>query len=448
MTGFARFLLPNRISSQITVIIVVGLLTIHALVTLIFILSRPDERSRHESPGQLGALARLIDRTASSDRPGLLAKLDGVFPEFELALADPQPAEIAWLDRGNPHDPLLRRFDQDFRIGVFPSGDRGGPAHGVAIRLTDGQIIMGRIAVPPPPPRLFGPAMITLMTLAFTIALLTLWATRALTAPLRAFAAAAEAFRPEGDISELAETGPVEIKTAARAFNRMRERIKRLIDDRTRMLAALGHDLRTPITRLRLRSEFITDGTLRQQMTSDLDQMSAMVESVLVLLRNERGEKKPVAVDISASLQTICDGFADLGHRVRYRGPDHAVIKAHPDELHRALTNVIDNAVRYGGCATIALQATESKIVITIDDEGPGIAGEAQKAAMLEPFVRGEAARSMDDATGFGLGLSIAQSTVAAHGGTLTLRDRLPSGLSVRIELPAPITSEVMAPIP
>lgn len=436
MTGFARFPLPNRISSQIAVIIVAGLLVIHGIVTAIFFLSRPDERSRPESPSQLATLVRLIDRTLPADRPRLLAELGRAFPQLELTVPDPPPAGIAWLDRGDPRDPLLRHFGDGVRVAVLQRQD-GAAAHRVAIRLTDGQIVEGRISIPPPPPPLFSPVMITLLTLAVTIALLALWAARALTAPLRAFAAAAEAFRPDGEISALPERGPTEIMTAARAFNRMRERIKRLIDDRTRMLAALGHDLRTPITRLRLRSEFIADEALRRQMTDDLDQMTAMVESVLILLRDGRGKKRTAAIDIAASLQTICDGFADLGHAVRYEGPDHARIEGHADELHRALTNVIDNAVRYGGSTTVQMRAAGSGVVITIDDEGPGIPGDAGKAAMLEPFVRGEAARSMDDTTGFGLGLSIARATVVAHGGTLTLLDREPRGLSVRIELPA-----------
>jgi signal transduction histidine kinase len=436
MNRLLRILLPTRISSQIALIIVAGLVIIHAVVTAIFFLYRPDDHGRPESPAQLTTLVRLIDAAPPADRPRILAEVARSFPQMELGPLDPSPTDVAWLDRDVPPLGLLaRRLGNGFRVAALESDPGEGAAHRVAIQLKDGQVIAARIVVPPPPP--FGPGSVTLLSLAVIIALLGLWAARMLTAPLRAFAAAAEAFRPDGEISPLPERGPAEIKTAAKALNQMRERIKRLVDDRTRMLAALGHDLRTPITRLRLRSEFIGDEGLRRQMLDDLDQMTAMVESVLVFLRKERSHKDTIAIYASASLQTICDQFVDLGHDVRYDGPDHAAIKAHRSELHRALTNVIDNAVRYGGRAIVRMQADPAGIVITVEDEGPGIPGAEQKAAMLEPFVRGEAARSMDDKTGFGLGLSIAHAIVAAHGGTLTLLDREPSGLAVRIALPS-----------
>jgi signal transduction histidine kinase len=143
-----------------------------------------------------------------------------------------------------------------------------------------------------------------------------------------------------------------------------------------------------------------------------------------------------ISVDAAATLQTVCDEFADAGHDVQLAASEHAAVKAQPDELRRALTNVIDNAVRYAGSATVALTQTPDGIVIAVQDEGPGIPDHA-KAAMLQPFVRGEPARHMDGATGFGLGLSIASAIAAAHGGTLTLHDRDPRGLTVRIGLPA-----------
>lgn len=201
------------------------------------------------------------------------------------------------------------------------------------------------------------------------------------------------------------------------------------------MLAAVGHDLRTPITRLRLRSEFIEDDILRAQALADLDQMRGMVESLLVFMRNESPTRSPVRVDLTASLTTVCDQFVDLGHTVTYSGPDHAVILGHPDDLQRAVTNLVDNAVRYAGRAMVRLKLASDRVEIEVEDDGPGIP-DSQRAAMLRPFARGESARSMNGTTGFGLGLSIAQVVATAHGGSLALMDARPRGLLARITLP------------
>lgn len=215
----------------------------------------------------------------------------------------------------------------------------------------------------------------------------------------------------------------------------MRERIKALIDDRTRMLAAVSHDLRTPITRLRLQCEFIDDEGARAKMLGELTHMESMVESVLHFLRNDRIGRRAVALDLATSLQAICDQFADAGHNVSYHGPDHVVICAHLEDLHRAITNLIDNAVRHGDKADVKLELTSPTVTIAIEDDGPGIP-DADKQAMFEPFVRGDAARGMNDTTGFGLGLSIARAVIDAHHGSLTLRDREPHGLVAQVILP------------
>jgi signal transduction histidine kinase len=280
-----------------------------------------------------------------------------------------------------------------------------------------------------------GPWMATLLFAAISLTLLGLWAARALTAPLSSFAKAAENFSLNGTAAPLLERGPEEIRSVAKALNRMHDRITSLIDDRTRMLAAISHDLRTPITRLRLRSEFIEDEVHRRHMLRDLDQMRSMLESVLSFLRNDRRLESITLVDIATTLQLIADQFADMGHRVSYEGPPHAMITARPDDLHRAITNLVENAVRFGAEAAIRLRISPQTVTIEVEDDGPGIS-DARKDVMLEPFVRGDDARTMDESAGFGLGLSITRAIVDAHSGTLSLNDRQPHGLIVRIELP------------
>jgi signal transduction histidine kinase len=285
-----------------------------------------------------------------------------------------------------------------------------------------------------PPPFFAGPFVVTALFLIVSVMLLALWAGRFLIRPLTGFTQAAESFQPDSDISPIPERGPEEVRAAARALNAMQCRIKGLVADRTRMLAAMGHDLRTPITRMRLRSEFITDETLRGQMLRDLDQMKAMIDAALTYLRDGKSRDDRTRADVATLLQTICDQHADMGHDVSYFGPDHFIMDAQPDALHRAIANLVDNAVRYAGKARIRLSMVPAAVRIEVQDDGPGIP-DSEKAAMLEPFVRGDAARGMNDAQGFGLGLAIARTVAEAHGGRLSLHDREPHGLIARVEI-------------
>ena len=160
-----------------------------------------------------------------------------------------------------------------------------------------------------------------------------------------------------------------------------------------------------------------------------------MLESVLSFLRNDRRLESMTLVDIATTLQLVADQFADMGHKVTYVGPDHAMATVRPDDLLRTVTNLVENATRFGAEATILLTMSDGNAIIDDEDDGPGIS-DAQKDNMLEPFVRGDSARNMDEAAGFGLGLSIARAIVLAHGGELSLHDREPHGLRVRIQIP------------
>jgi len=163
--------------------------------------------------------------------------------------------------------------------------------------------------------------------------------------------------------------------------------------------------------------------------------MRAMLEAVLSFLKNDRRGEAMTLADIASSLQLVADQFSDMGHHVTYAGPEHAMAVVHPDDLHRCITNIVENAVRFGKEVTVRLTMSDAGAAIEIEDDGPGIS-DAAKETMLQPFVRGDDARNMDEAAGFGLGLSIAKAIVLAHGGVLSLHDRKPHGLSVRINLP------------
>lgn len=429
------FLNLRGISGQIAALVIVSIAALHLIITASFWLHRPDQPDPSFDRGhaQLAATAQLLGAAPASERPRLSADVARAFPQLGLQILPPGPMPEAREPDGFNARSLHRRLGHDYRIFALPSD---GDIRKLGIGLPDGMMIAANILPDQRrPPFMGGPWMMTLLFAVISVTLLGLWAARALTAPLSSFARAAESFSLNGASAPLPERGPEEIRSVARALNRMRERITGLIDDRTRMLAAISHDLRTPITRMRLRCEFIEDETHRSRMLDDLDQMRSMLESVLSFLRNDRKLESMTLADVASTLQLITDQFGDIGRKIAYDGPAHAMATVRPDDLHRSVTNLVENAVRFGAEAVIRLRVSGDQLTIDVEDDGPGISN-AQKQNMLEPFVRGDDARNMDDATGFGLGLSIANAIVLAHGGTLSLHDRQPHGLIVRIELP------------
>ena len=253
--------------------------------------------------------------------------------------------------------------------------------------------------------------------------------------PLRHLAQAADTVGI-GDDMEVAAAGPAEVRRVILAFNRMRARIQRLIADRTQALAAVGHDLRTPLARLRLRADAIDDDALRDSIEGDVAEMEAMVSSLLAYLGGEAETEAPVATDLAVLCATICDDANDHGRDALYRGPAHCEHAVRPSLLKRAIVNLVENGLHYGTGVVLTLFDTGDEIVIRVEDDGPGIP-DAQLARVLEPFVRLDAARARDT-IGLGLGLTIVAGAVAEHRGTLTLRNRPEGGLRADIRLPVP----------
>lgn len=429
------FLNLRGISGQIALLVVVSILAIHLIITAIFLIHRPDriDPATDRGHSQLAASVQLLGAAPPGERARLRADIARAFPQLDIQELAAVPSGATDHQTGFDLWMLRRRLGGNYKV-LSPAHDDG--ARRVDILLPDRSVVSARLLPDQHRPFWSGPWMNSLLSAVVAFTLLGLWAARALTAPLSAFAKAAENFSLDGSAPLLPERGPEEIRSVAMALNRMRQRITALIDNRTKMLAAISHDLRTPITRMRLRSEFIEDETHRQHMLRDLDQMRSMLEAVLSFLRNDRRLESVTLVDIATTLQLIADQFIDMGHKVGYDGPAHAMIVARPDDLHRAITNVVENAARFGADVTIRLRIAAQTATIEIEDDGPGIS-DARKDVMLEPFVRGDDARTMDESSGFGLGLSITRAIVDAHGGTLSLNDRHPHGLIVRIDLPA-----------
>ena len=251
--------------------------------------------------------------------------------------------------------------------------------------------------------------------------------------PMRQLALAADNVGQGGTVV-VEQAGPTEVRRVIIAFNRMQARIERLIADRTQALAAVGHDLRTPLARLRLRSEGLHELATRNAITRDVAEMEAMVESLLAFLGGGANPEIPVRCDVAVLCATLVDNMEDHGVVARYEGPDHCEVVARPAALRRALGNLLDNAIHYAGSATIRLTPSLGAYSIAVLDDGPGIPADAL-ASVVEPFVRLDTARSRDT-VGFGLGLAVVARIVEDEGGALTLANRVEGGLVATITLP------------
>ncbi|GAJ28235.1 ATP-binding protein [Acidomonas methanolica] len=270
---------------------------------------------------------------------------------------------------------------------------------------------------------------------------LILWGTQRLIAPLGTLVSAADALGKDVNAPPLPEGGPTELRRAAQAFNTMAANVRRLINDRVLMLTAIGHDLRTPITRLKLRSEFIEDDELRDKFLADLDEMEAMVAAMLEFGRDTANREPKVRLDLSALLSTVADEAAEsmphLAEHITLDTPDHPVlVAARSLPLKRALMNLVINALKYGGSAHITLRTPtdDAMTTIVIEDDGPGLP-DKELERMFEPFVRAESSRNRETG-GTGLGLAIARSVLRGHGGDIRLANRPSGGLRAVVTLP------------
>jgi len=291
-------------------------------------------------------------------------------------------------------------------------------------------IQQGQVHLPDLPSR-FG------IHLALTVAaviVVSLVAVRLVTRPFQHLAEAADAFGRDLESPPLPETGPTETRRAAEAFNRMQERLRRLIAERSRALAAVSHDLRTPLTRLRLRAELVDDEALRAQINGDIDDMQAMVEATLDYLRGLRENEPLQSIDMEALLASMVADEQALGRPVTLTGMAVAPYVGRLSALKRALGNLIDNALKYGHEAHLVIDDGAAALSLIVEDRGPGIP-EADLARVVEPYVRLETSRSRATG-GVGLGLAIARDAAQLHGGELRLENRPAGGLRATLLLP------------
>ncbi|MGQ3280091.1 MAG: ATP-binding protein, partial [Shinella sp.] len=265
---------------------------------------------------------------------------------------------------------------------------------------------------------------------------------RRIARPLTALSDAADRLGRGEQRRPLPETGPDDLRKTAAAFNRMQARLHRFVSDRTQMLAAIGHDLRTPLTTLRLRAEYIKDTALQERIIATVDEMQSMVDATLAFAKGEATAGGTRTIDLNALVESLCEDMAAVYPDIAFAEGERLAFGCRPENLRRALRNLIENAVRYGGVARVSVAASDSEVRISIEDDGPGIP-ENQLEAVFSPFLRLEDSRNRQTG-GVGLGLSIARAIAHQHGGDIHLSNRNP-GLRAVLILPRENRDDVAA---
>lgn len=445
---FGLRLMPDTLGGRIVLVLLVGLLTFHVgslwlhQVATGAMLGMAREGQTAE---RLAAAKRAVAELPVADRDGTAHALSSASLDMHWT---PAPT-VRLIEESSPRIAALRARLVELVPELRATGLRLGYAEDGTSPMAAGEpfrhVIIGAVGMPDGswlnfsaslfrPPRAEHASLVSTSAMAAGILLLGLFVVRLIGRPLRELSAAADRIGLPGATVQMPQTGPREVRHAALAFNRMQARISKLIADRTQALAAVSHDLRTPIARLRLRAGFLDDPEAQRQIDADLDEMDAMIDATLAYLRGEEELEPERPTDIVAMLETLCDDAADAGAETRYEGPGQAPLTCHPVAIKRAFANLIDNAVKYGKAARVQLEDDASRILVRIDDDGPGIP-EADMEVVFEPFRRLETSRNRGTG-GTGLGLAIARQVITQHGGTIRLANRPAGGLTTIVELP------------
>ncbi len=393
---------------------------------------RDDEA--HRLAEHLVIARKLLSERPWSERPALAERL--TTNRYSIHWAGPLVHETALAPEHNAAwtrvtdwEPSLA--DSDLRVRPVAVG-RSAQLFG-AVRLADATWLRFRVTEPGDGGQSRNQRVLLALVPATILLIVSTLLFRAMLLPMRRLARAADRVG-HGAAEEVPEEGPSELRHVIRAFNAMQARIGRLISDRTQALAAVGHDLRTPLARLQLRADAIADPELRRAMSEDVGEMDAMVGSVLSYLAGDDSPETPVRIDVAVLAATIVDDAADHGGDATFVGEDHLEASVRPIGLKRAIGNLVENALHYGHAARVAVLPEKDELVVRVDDDGPGIPPE-RMADVLQPFTRLDPARQRNT-RGLGLGLAIVQRAAEADGGRLILANRPEGGLRAELRLP------------
>ncbi len=465
-----RKLLPDSVAGRIVLVMLVGL-TLSHLVSMAIYYTEGTEAStllgdRHVAQ-RIAMITRLVEETPRADRERILKALDsgdvrvvwserGAGPQAIGAPAHPHPMAhmlrtyLGDRGEGGLHVALGERWGGDRpeamrrHMQAAMADPAGSGQLWASVRLADSTWLSFRAPLDRSTPFWSLRFVLSMSIMVLAVLALSIWVVRRTTAPLAAFARAAERLGVDVSAPALPESGPREVRQAARAFNQMQTRVRRFVEDRTQMVAAIAHDLRTPITRLRLHAEFVEEEEQRRKMLADLDEMERMIASTLSFAREDAATEARETVDLVTLIQSVCDDMADAGHEVEFSSEEGLAYACRRVALRRAFTNLVENAVKYGQRARISLDVEADELMIRIDDDGPGIPDEMLDE-VFKPFRRLESSRSRETG-GTGLGLTVARTIIHAHGGKVALGTRAGGGLRVEVTLPRGEKGDAAAP--
>jgi signal transduction histidine kinase len=458
-------LLPHGLLGQLAVLILAAFIAAQVISVWLF----ADERGaairaaqRLETVERAAAVAHALEAAPASGRESILAAANSRLVRFSLDDAplvetgraggvamqarltelldgarDLRAEEVAIfrhdVRRPEPPAPLRGLHHRMSMAGLAPVELR------LSVPLDDGSWLNAAARFQRPdlqvPPAILGT---TLLSLLLIMAALWLGLSR-ITRPLRRLAAVADGVGLDGPPPDMPQGGPREVRALSEALARMHGRLTGLIADRTRMLAALGHDLRSPITALRVRAEMVEDEETRERMVATLDEMQDMVEATLAYARGVSGDQPREATDLADLVEDVVLELSETGPRIRLVGKKPVVARVRRTAMRRALRNLLENAQRYGGGASVTMWESNGAVEIVIDDHGPGIPAEDLER-VFDPFTRLETSRSRETG-GIGLGLPIARAILRAHGGDVSLSSR-PDGSGLRVIVTVPLSPE------
>ena len=459
-------LVPRSLAGQLGLLLLIALAVAQGVAVVLFAWERIEAvRHAHRDNVVLRAatVARLLRETPPTLHESVVAAASTEFVRFSLTdapLVDSIGAGAqvgtiaaklsAALDVGHERVRVAPLWTRRFHHGKWRKEswfhDRGhdddrrhGPRRGrlgwftASVTLGDKRWLNVEVGPPPGAPPWRSTFVLSFLLSALAIAAVAVLTGRRIAKPMRSLAAAAGRLGRGEAVDDLPEAGPSETRDTVRAFNVMRERLDRFVRDRTTMLAAISHDLRTPITSLRLHAEFVEDAELRSKILAALDEMQRMTEDTLAFIREDMRREGTRTVDLHALVDSVAADLADLGHEIAVADSGRSCC-CRAVALRRALRNLLENACAYGARASVWIARDGEQVRIVIEDEGPGIA-EVDLERVFEPFVRLEPSRSPDTG-GTGLGLAIARSIVRGHGGDIRLENRDAGGLRATVTLP------------
>lgn len=446
---------PRSLFSRLVMIFLVGLIVAQGVSLTIVLQDRGEFLSRAsgvQSVRRIADTVILFDTASVSERERLVKLLSSTSMRIVISSkATGLPRSSALRDKNDSPQAvvftsILQRIlgrDREIRLVVLDpqQGEAFGRHHGrlnasvyAQVRLQDGNWAIFDSQLQPEAWTWPYRAMMSALILIVTVVLLALFGVRWVTRPLKSFAVAATELGKNINRPPLPETGPLEVVQAARALNGMQTRLSRYLHDRTRILAAMSHDLKTPITRMRLRAELLDDEPVREKFIRDLTELEKMVTGTLDFMRGIETTEVIQPLDINALIESLQDDAHESGQSIEIMGHASVPYPCRPQAMKRCLSNLLENAIKYGYSAQVQIIQLPASLHIVVSDQGPGVP-EHELEQLFEPFYRLESSRNRDHG-GTGLGLTIARSIAEQHGGTLILKNGFKKGLECHLDLP------------